>query len=305
VAARFLAEVITVLERIRRQHGGEEVRTVGNTLLSRFADPASALRAACGMHATADASRMAGMQPRLRLGVHCGEVTVHGRSVYGEAVSTAARLVMLCAPGQTLASAAVYECLSAVEKQCLRSLPTAQGWTAALGKLYEVVPGTGLDGGTAMAMPRDRDQHTNTRTLASHEAATGSRRLQLTRRHRKQVAEDGSGLASEGARLCLIRGPDIHVVNLNRPCVALGRESGNDIEVDSPAASRQHAHIEWRPDGFYLVDHSWNGTYVYDEKGRQTHVHNAECRLQDSGLVCLGCPGSHPEVDPLRFVEAR
>jgi len=302
-AARFLAEVTAVLDRIRREHGGAEVRTVGSALLSRFPDPLSALRAAGRMHATADASRMVATQPRLRIGVHCGDVTVHGHSVYGEAVSMVARLASLCALGQTLTSEAVREGLPAEEQEHLRPLPAPQGWAASLGELYEVLRESGLDGTVAAVELPARTQHVPVPDPGA--ASTGGRRVQLTRWHRKQSTPSAAGLPGHGARLCLIRGRDVHLVDTECPVLALGREAGNDVVVDSPTASRRHAQVEWRPDGFYLVDHSWNGTYLYDEAGRETHVHNAECRLHDSGFICPGCPGSHDEADVLRFVEAR
>jgi hypothetical protein len=156
-----------------------------------------------------------------------------------------------------------------------------------------------------VALPTDRARRANTRTLSRHETPTGSRRIQLTRKHRKQPPGEAQGLPGAGCRLCLSHGSEIHVVDRNRPTVSLGRETGNDIVVDCATASRRHAHVEWRPDGFYLIDHSWNGTFVYDADGQETRVHNAERRLQDSGLLCPGCPGAHPEADALRFIEAR
>ena len=73
-ASRFLADVTARLDRIDRQHGGAEVRTVGSTMLSRFGEPGAALRAACDMRTVTNASRVYGVVPQLRIGVHAGEV---------------------------------------------------------------------------------------------------------------------------------------------------------------------------------------------------------------------------------------
>ncbi|MFC2023837.1 FHA domain-containing protein [Chloroflexota bacterium] len=48
-----------------------------------------------------------------------------------------------------------------------------------------------------------------------------------------------------------------------RPILAVGRSGGCDITLPDPETSRQHARLEWRSDGLYLVDtDSTNGTYV-------------------------------------------
>lgn len=309
-AARFLGEVTGRLDRIRRQHAGQEVRTVGSTMLSRFEDAAAALRAACEMRTVMSSSRVAGTQPVLRIGVHAGEVTVHGRSFYGEAVSTSARLVTLCSPGQILASRAVRDLLPEASRRALRRVETPREWAAPIGELFEAVPESELAGSEVVAAALSQAMRTNTRTLDDTAAAAGLP-VQLTPLHRKRHdtarppdAADAAAVDA-GARLCLVQGRSILIVDSRTPAVSLGREEGNDITVNVATASRRHAHVEWRDSGFFLVDHSWNGTYVYDPKGVETHVHNAEFRLCDSGLICPGCPGAHAEAEAIRYVEAR
>ena len=305
-ASRFLADVTARLERIRHQHGGAEVRTVGSTMLSRFAEASAALRAACDMRTVMNTSRVVGVFPQLRIGIHSGEVTVRGRSFYGEAVSRSARLVTLCAPGQILASAVVHELLSEADRLTLRPVDAPTEWVAAFGELYEAIP----EGERVENVPEPsvlaQARRTNTRTFEGHQG-TGSRRIQLTQMHRKKVDEEpppeDAVSPVRGGRLCLLRGHAIFIIDSRTPAVSLGREPGNDVVVDVGTASRRHAHVEWRDSGFFLVDHSWNGTYVYDDNGAETLVHNAEFRLRGGGLICPGCPGSHGEADAIRFVE--
>ena len=300
-ATRFLTEVNRRLDRIRRQYGGEEVRTVGSTMLSRFRDPAAALQAACQMRTVMAASRVADEEPQLRLGIHAGEVTVNGRSFYGEAVSASARLVTLCVPGQILTSGSLYERLPEAERRRLHPLEAVPDWAAAIGCIYEVVPEPAeASGATPGAGLSDPARRTNTRTFGGPPLGSGQP-IQLTRLHRKQA----EAVAPAAARFCLIHDGAIIVVDSGSSAVTLGREEGNDIVVASPSASRRHAQVEWREAGYYLVDHSWNGTYVYSEAGAETHVHNAEFCLRGSGLISAGCPGTHEEADAVRFVEAR
>lgn len=43
-------------------------------------------------------------------------------------------------------------------------------------------------------------------------------------------------------------------VALDRPLITIGRRVDNDVIIDSPAVSRQHAHIRWRHGRFVIYD---------------------------------------------------
>lgn len=309
-AAQFLGEVTGRLGRIRRQHGGEEVRAVGSTMLCRFDSADPALRAACEMRTVMNVSRVAGTQPRLRIGLHAGEVMVQGRGFYGEAVSTSARLVTLCQPGQILVSAAVHAILPEASRRALRPHEAPPDWLAASGVLYEAIPESDTVSASGAQAAFSQAARTATRTLESAAAGAG-RPVPLTALHRKHPGPDSAGeapLASAPTgerRICLVRGRSILIVDRRTPTVTLGRDDVNDLVIETSTVSRRHAHLDWREDGVYLVDHSWNGTYVYDSQGHERHVHNAEIRLSDSGLLCPGCPGAHEEAEAIRYIEAR
>ena len=69
-------------------------------------------------------------------------------------------------------------------------------------------------------------------------------------------------------RLRLKHQNDVLMLEEARPIILLGREQGNDIVIIDPRASRQHARIERRREGFVLVDQSTNGTFVADGEGQ-------------------------------------
>lgn len=76
--------------------------------------------------------------------------------------------------------------------------------------------------------------------------------------------------------------PDIKY-DLNSPVVGLGRASNNNIVLDSPQVSREHATIKLEQDNFRIFDlGSSNGTFVNDQKVIEPIV------LQDGDLVRLG-----------------
>jgi len=75
---------------------------------------------------------------------------------------------------------------------------------------------------------------------------------------------------------------------VNKDVVSLGREANNDLVVADPSVSRNHAVVERRIDGYYLVDKgSSNGTFVNGKKvtGEQKLNHNDKVNLGSASLV--------------------
>jgi pSer/pThr/pTyr-binding forkhead associated (FHA) protein len=68
-----------------------------------------------------------------------------------------------------------------------------------------------------------------------------------------------------------------HRIPVARPMLALGRSDGCDISLPDPQTSRQHARLEWRSDGLYLIDtNSTNGTYVNRSRVAQHRLRGGE-----------------------------
>ncbi|NLF53641.1 MAG: FHA domain-containing protein [Thauera phenolivorans] len=95
-------------------------------------------------------------------------------------------------------------------------------------------------------------------------------------------------------RLRLRHQQDLVLVEELRPLVRLGRALGNDLVIMDARASRQHARIELRPDGFVLVDSSSNGTWVGLEGELETWVRDGELLLRGPGR--LGCGFSTADI---------
>lgn len=309
-ATDFLAEVTAGIGRLRSRYGGHEVRSLGSMILSYFDDPAAAVRCARELRQVIGIHRIGGVHPRLRIGLHHGPVAVRGKSFYGEAVSISAKLVTLAAPEQILVTQALVEQLNSAETSRMRAVPVEKEWAASLGTLYEIP----LDGEDVPTLendfpgsPPDQAVRTNTRTLGQTESST-HRRVQLARLHRNAAGletQHAPDSYADVARMCLIRGRTILILDRNNDTATIGRGEGNDIILDLTTASRMHAHVELRNEGFFLVDHSGNGTYTYDEEGVETLVHHGEFRLTHSGIMCPGAPGSANDVEAIRFIEAR
>jgi hypothetical protein len=97
------------------------------------------------------------------------------------------------------------------------------------------------------------------------------------------------------SRLRLRHQQDVLFAEELRPVLLLGRELANDITIMDPRASRQHARIERRPEGFVLFDQSTNGTFVAIEGRPECFVRQEHILLDGPGRI--GCGFSSTEVE--------
>ncbi len=120
--------------------------------------------------------------------------------------------------------------------------------------------------------------------------------------HREPAAAAPTAdLARAPARLRLRHQHEVLHVDESRPVVLLGRELGNDIVIHDARASRQHARIERRPQGFVLIDRSTNGTHVADANGGEHCVKRGEWPLGSAGRLGCGFPPNEIERDLVYF----
>ena len=70
-------------------------------------------------------------------------------------------------------------------------------------------------------------------------------------------------------------------ISLDRPLFSLGRRADNDVVLDSPTISRQHAQIRWRYGRFILYDLSRRGRTAVNEQPITEHV------LQPGDVITL------------------
>jgi len=88
------------LRDVLARHGGVEVRTTGDGMLSTFDSATRAVRCASDMIHAAQATGLA-----IRAGVHTGEIERHGKDLAGIAVHIGARVAALASAGEVLVSA--------------------------------------------------------------------------------------------------------------------------------------------------------------------------------------------------------
>jgi class 3 adenylate cyclase len=85
-----------------QRHGGTEIDTAGDGFFASFDGPARAIRCAVALQRA-----IGGLDLRLRVGLHTGEVERSGNKLSGIVVHTGARVAALASPGEVLVSSTV------------------------------------------------------------------------------------------------------------------------------------------------------------------------------------------------------
>ncbi len=100
-------------------------------------------------------------------------------------------------------------------------------------------------------------------------------------------ATEGAAAGMPQARLYVAAGPDRgRSLNLGEEPVLIGRSSNCDMTLKVARASKEHCRIEWREDGFYVVDlESQFGTIVNGRKVKERRLMDLdEIEIGDDGL---------------------
>ena len=107
-------------------HGGTEVSVQGDGILGRFPHEIAAVRSAVDIQRALENQRdSSGFAPRVRIGVHAGEVITEGTDVIGGVINLAARVTSEAQPDEVLVTESVAERLGdqfPVEDRGLRHL---------------------------------------------------------------------------------------------------------------------------------------------------------------------------------------
>lgn len=95
-----------------KQHGGKVVKTIGDSAMAEFPDPASAARAAVEIERQFHKLNLTlpeDQRVQVRIGIHTGVGFRKGNDLFGDVVNVAARIVKRTAPAQILISRAMHE----------------------------------------------------------------------------------------------------------------------------------------------------------------------------------------------------
>jgi adenylate cyclase len=255
------------LKRMTRSIDGYRGRTaqvIGDELMAAFESPEDACLAAIDMQQRiADLPPVSGLKLTIRIGLHLGVVReeVEG-PLSGDAVVTTARIVGCGRRDQILASSQLIAELPQPGVVTFRPMPDL-GTVAQNGEQLSLFQIEWL-------------AHSATGNFSSLSVLSGN-------------------------RLCIRYRGKAYLLDDVTPLLTLGRDLGNKLQIEDRKASRQHARVEKRSDGYYLIDTSTNGTYVSFNGKQEVLVRRQEILLEKTGSIAFGCSKNDAGADCAQF----
>lgn len=260
------------IKRMKRSIDGYRGRTaqvVGDELLAVFETAEDACQAAIDMQQRiADLPPVSGLKLTIRIGIHIGQVTQEGEKFTGEVVTNAARIAGIARRDQILASSALTAELPESGVVSIRPMPEL---------------GTIPENGSSLNLLQIH--------WTTHEVGGGH--------HHSTLGPASPPPSVE--RLCVRYHGKAFLLDEKTPALSLGRDLGNKLVIEDRKASRQHARIEKRADGYFLVDTSTNGCFVTISGRQEIMVRRHELALEGSGRICFGGSGNDPSSDGADF----
>jgi len=261
---------IDIMRQATEHHRGTVIKTMGDEVMSTFAEADDALNAAAEMqYALAANPRLQNDQVHIaiRIGCHFGPVVLENKDVFGAAVHTANRMTSQAKADQIVTTSTMIEKLSPEWRSAARQIDVAtlKGRTNEVA-LYEVLWQT--DDVTSM-LPQ--------LSIGGRERAR-PKRLIVRCQDREVVLDDKLG------------------------SVSIGRSDENDLIVKGNLISRIHARIDATKSHFLLVDQSTNGTFVLPDGGSEQFIRRDTYTLSGRGLIGFGRTPERDASVTVRYV---
>ena len=268
-ARELIGSCLARLQEVLPRHDGRLVKTVGDAIMCVFPAAEPAVLAAREMQVRFSERPCDGESIKVHIGLHFGPVLLEETDVYGDTVNAAAYL----------AAAAMSEQILTTEEVWARLTPSLR---AAVRPIFHaVLKGSSAESTVYQVLWRGEEHDITTVNLHSN---------------RIIPSDTGSLLVTyEGRQLSVDR---------SQPSVTIGRSADCDLVIDDPYASRRHLTIKMRRTRFYLVDHSTNGTFVWNGN-EELHVLRSELLLDDSGEISLGRRRSEGNGERIKYARNR
>lgn len=261
------------LKRMKRSidgYKGKTIQVVGDELLAAFDTAEDACQAAIDMQQRiADLPPVSGLKLTIRIGLHSGQVSDDGTKLSGSPITTAARIAGIARRDQILCSALL-----------VNELP--QPGIIAADPMPDL--GTVPEDGSALQLFQIQ--------WPSHHQGGGLS---------YPLSTFGSHSVLPVNRLCVRYRGKAFLLDDKTPVLTIGRDLTNKLVIDDRKASRQHARVERRGDGFYLVDTSTNGCFVTLSGRQEVMVRRHEIQLESRGQIGFGNSGNDPLADSAEF----
>ena len=259
------------LKRMKRSiegYKGQTVQVVGDELLASFESAEDACQAAIDMQQRiADLPPVSGLKLTIRIGLHCGLFADGDDQLSGPSISSAARIAGIARRDQILCSSL----------------------------LFAELPQPGII--TADPMPKLGTVQEDDTVLSLFQINWPSYQGGTPSIH----SSFGPGSAPPVDRLCVRHRGKAFLLDDKTPVLTIGRDLGCKLLIEDRKASRQHARIERRGDGFFLVDTSTNGCFVTLSGHQEVMVRRHEIQLENRGHISFGNTGNDPLADIAEF----
>ena len=256
---------------------GVVTHTVGDSILSSFADAAAALGAALGIQRrVAKAQNPAtGTVVKVRIAIAYGPVRVLAGKVSGDTVTAAGILLEKAQPGEILADQATLDAVGSAKDMRFETCGVVEGIAA-----YRVVS----------LAAESRPPAPTPRPLADTATLPGT---MVSSAGTNPVAESRPAMVATApgapapAAIALTHGGAERRFGPADGEVLMGR--GKDVHVTVPEihVSRKHAKIVWEDGQPYLVNLSQNGTCVRIRSTGRENTCMGKFLLQEAGEIAL------------------
>ena len=281
------------LKRVKRSvdgYDGRTVQIVGDELLAVFKTAEDACHSAIDMQQRiADLPPISGLKLTIRIGLHAGLVTEDGNKLSGEVVTNAARIAGMAHRDQILCSSTLADELPEGSAIRSRLMPVPRDDDS-----FMEAAATSIVSARLMLEPNGSGHGENLALFSIH----------WTTHEMGGYSPSIFGPSSSpplAERLCLRYHGKAYLVDSKSPILTLGRDYDNELIIDNRKASRQHARIERRQGGYFLVDTSTNGCYVSIKGRKEALVRHQEFLLEGTGRICFGGSGSSANTDGADF----
>jgi len=242
---------------------GRTVQITGDELLAVFESFDDAFLAAIDMQARiVDLPPVSGLQLTIRVGLHTGMVSEAANTLSGLAVVSAARITGLAAREQILVSESLVNCLTSPQAGSI-------SLQAALGQISE-----------------------GESRFSIYELAW----------HKPHVPVPVAAVQSHKPRTLHITYHDKSFkLDAQSQALTLGRDPDSQLLIEDRKASRKHARIEYRPEGFFYIDRSTNGSFLSFCGQHEILLRQDEIKLLSDGQICFGTSRNDPNSDSITF----
>ena len=257
-----LDNMVAIVER----EGGTFIRSKGDDVLAIFTDAADALEASRAMLS----QQMTGPSLAIHVGATFGHVIRARDDIFGDSVNTAARLCSLAKPGELLVSDSLFERLPKAGQRRLDPLDTI----TFKGK------------GTSTRIYTLLEEGTLVRTVVSKNLTP------VDTRNEKHATP---------AVTVTLRYADKTFTCPERMILSIGRSADNDVVIEQPWISREHAKLRVRRGKVQLTDQSSSGSFVSVQPGYEFLLKRETVLLAGSGTISPGLPPSAPEAEVIHF----